>query len=206
MKFKLLVFSFFLIVFQSVVVSQSASDYLKKLQNKFETVKDFKADYSGLLYSKNGKIIAKFKGELLYKKSKKIKIFTKRRTIISNGNSLWTFDKKLNRVVITNPKDNPNPVSIETYLYDYAKLCNVEKLKEKESEMSGIRLSANSKKIKFDYADIWFTNDYFVKQIELVKRNNRYSVELSKVKLNQGLKNSEFDFKILKGMKVVDLR
>lgn len=206
MKSKIWCLSLLLIVFQSAVFSQSAEDKLNKLQDKFETVKDFKADYSGSLFSKSGKIIANFTGKIFYKKSKKIRIITRRRTIVSNGNSLWTFDKKLNRVVITDPKDNPNPISIEAYLYDYPQLCKVENLIEKKNRMTGIRLTANSKKIKFDYADIWFTNDNFVKQIELVKRNTRYSVKLSNIKLNQNLKNSNFDFKILKGMKVVDLR
>ena len=142
----------------------------------------------------------------LIKKSKKMKIITKRRVIVSNGVSLWTFDKKLKRVVISDPKDNPNPISIETYLFDYPKLCDVEKLEIKQNGMSGIRLIPHSKKIKFKYADIWFSKNYFAAKIELVNKNSKYSVKLTNIKLNQRLKNSDFHFEIKKGVKVVDLR
>ncbi len=206
MKVKFMWLASFLLAFQFVLNAQTASGLLKKMQNKFDSVEDFTADYSGSFLSSKGKVFVRFNGKILYKKSKKIRIITKRRIIVSDGISLWTFDKKLKRVVISDPKDNPNPISIETYLYDYAKLCDIDKLNKTQNGMLGIRLVPHSKKIKFKYADIWFSKNYFAAQIELVNKNSKYSVKLTNVKLNQKLKNSDFHFEIKKGVKVVDLR
>ncbi len=205
MKIRIVWFLIFLFLSQFVLNAQTANELLIKLQNKFDKVEDFTADYSGFVKSKKGNIY-RFDGEVFYKKSKKIKIITKRRVIVSDGISLWTYDKKLKRVVISDPNDNPNPISIETYLYDYSKLCNVEKLESSISGMLGIRLVPHSKKIKFKYANIWFSRNFFISKIEMVNRSSTYTVSLNKIRLNVKLKNSAFKYEITKGVKVVDLR
>ncbi len=206
MKLKLIITCCILFISITIVNAQSASDILNKLQNKFKTVEDFTANYSGSLISNKRGLIAKFEGKIFYKKSKKIKIVTKRRVIVSDGNSLWTFDKKLNRVVISNPGENTNPVSIETYLFDYPKYCDITKVDNSTNGLNGIKLTANSKTLKFVYAVIWFNDKYFVSQIELAKKKSKFTAELAQIKINQKLKNSDLIFNMEKGVKIVDLR
>jgi len=102
-------------VFAATTFSQNDADkVLKDLQAKFDTIKDLSVEFN---QSGNGK--SKLAGMLFIKKENKLRIDTKNLIIISDGTTSWSYNKKENKVIISNYDENdPGVFSINELVYD----------------------------------------------------------------------------------------
>ncbi|HSP86830.1 MAG TPA: outer membrane lipoprotein carrier protein LolA, partial [Ignavibacteriaceae bacterium] len=113
---------FGLIFFFLVTVSfggDKEEKILKALQNKFETINDLTVD---IIQKAGGKEI--LSGKLSFKKENKYNLDLKNILIISDGISIWNFNKKENKVIINNvDESDPSFFSFNTFVYDYPSQC-----------------------------------------------------------------------------------
>jgi outer membrane lipoprotein-sorting protein len=91
---KLLNKIFIIIVFLSQAAFPGDPDQtLKNVKDKFSTIKDFSAEL------KQGGKNQVFNGTIYYKKQNKFRIELKNMSIISDGSTIWNYNKKDNKVV-----------------------------------------------------------------------------------------------------------
>ena len=116
----------FTLIYNSFSYQQNADDILKIIQNKFDSIKSFSADF---IESSSGA-----EGDFSFQKENQFKIKTAKQEITSNGNVIWNYDKKLNRVVINKIENEPSGFSLRQYLFEYPKECDIRIVDSKPEE------------------------------------------------------------------------
>ena len=198
---KLFAGSLSVLFFLSCAFAQN-ENLLKKVQDKYDSISSFSADFTQ--YSKNSK---KIKGKIYYEKENKIKIETGTSTIISNGITNWNYNKKQNKVIISNYDDSDASMfSFNKIIFDFPSKSKVEQIEGNGSDVLVITPDKNSD-LNFSQVKLWLNNIYLITKIEILDKNNsRITIELSHYSLDQNSSDSQFSFTPPKGSKVIDLR
>lgn len=206
MKTKLILFLF---IISSLIFAQSANDVLKKIQNKFNSINNFTANFSQNYFNVKGNDVGKTNGKFSYKRKNKFIVDLKSQLIISDGQTIWNNDKRFNRVVISNLSDDPTSFSLEQFIFDYPPLCKSRVVKD-EIVTSGeflIEMVPKDQDLQFKIVKIWVSADGMVNKLEIVDRGEmRYAFQFSEIKINQDLPDTKFTFITPKGIQVIDLR
>lgn len=190
------------ILFFTYAAAQNENSLLKKVQDKYNSIPSFSANFTQ--YSKNSK---KVTGKFFYKKDNNIKIETGTSTIVSNGSTNWNYNKKHNKVIITDYDDSDASMfSFNKIIFDFPSKSNVEQTSENESNILIITPDENAD-LNFAQAKLWINDSNLIVKIEIEEKNNsQITFELSNYDLKQNLADSQFSFTPPEGSKVIDLR
>ena len=167
MKSKLI---FFLFVISSLVFAQSANDVLKKIQNKFNSLNNFTANFTQNYFDAKSKDAGKASGKFSYKRKNKFIVDLKSQLIVSDGQTIWNNDKRFNRVVISNLSDDPTSFSLEQFIFDYPPLCKSHLIKD-ETVASGeilIEMVPKDQDLQFKVVKIWTSAEGMINKLEIV--------------------------------------
>lgn len=194
-------FIFFVMIVYPAFCALPQSNALNQLQNKFRTIQDFSADFKQFTDGRVG-----LSGKIFYKKEKLFRLELKNLLIVTDGKTSWNYNKKSNKVIISNYDENDQTVlSIDKFVFDYPAESNV--LEEKDGEEVVIVLNPKNNKLNFQKAKIWTDKNNLAEKLLIVDLSgNSITVEFSNYKLNQSIPNSKFNFNSSEGTKVIDLR
>ncbi|UCH65388.1 MAG: outer membrane lipoprotein carrier protein LolA, partial [Ignavibacterium sp.] len=183
-------------------LSQTDSDkLLKALQKKFDSIEDASVDF---VQSHNGKKI--LSGILHYKYENMLRIDTKKLLIISDGSTSWNFNKRENKVIISNYKENSSGLlSINELVYVFPEGCDISSTMEDDQRI--LIMIPNSYTVSFDKIEIWLDDDDLLSKVRVNDASvGTTEVSFSNYRLNQELSLSEFSFTPPEGSKIIDLR
>ena len=194
---------FGLIFFFLVTVSfggDKEEKILKALQNKFETINDLTVD---IIQKAGGKEI--LSGKLSFKKENKYNLDLKNILIISDGISIWNFNKKENKVIINNvDESDPSFFSFNTFVYDYPSQCII--TSEQNGEVLVLTPKENSD-LNFSKARLWINKENLITKIIFEGTGSGDSeVVFANYKLNKNITDSKFKFSPPEGSTIIDLR
>ena len=191
-----------LILFTCIFPQNNSNELLEKIQDKYKSISSFTADFSQ--YFGNNK---RNSGKFFFKKDNNIRLDTKSSTIVSNGSTNWNYNKKQNKVIISNYDDSDaSMISFDKIIYDFPSKSNVNQSIENGNKVLIITPKEGSN-LNFNQAKLWINNDNLIKKIEIKEKNNSLmTIDLSNYKLNQDLAESQFSFTPPEGTKVIDLR
>ena len=198
---------FFLLLLSVNVNAQSGNDILKKIQNKFKSINNFNADFTQTISDPEGQQNGKLSGKFFYKRKNKFAVELKSGSIISDGTTVWNYDARLKRVVISNFSDEPTSFSLERYIFDYPALCKVKYVGNEKGKDEIIELVPKENYIDFKSAKIWKSSDDMISRMEIIDlADAKYGFQLSAIKVDQDIADSKFSFTPPKGIKIIDLR
>jgi outer membrane lipoprotein-sorting protein len=200
---------FFLLLTASVIYPQTANQIIKRLQNKFNSIGNFTANFSQSQLNSEGSEQGKSSGTLAYKRKNKFIVTLKNQVIVSDGQTVWNSDKRFNRVVISNLTDDPTTFSLERFVFYYPPLCRLKLVKDDPASKGEehIELTPKDQDMEFKFVKIWLSSDDMISRLEVLDLGDiRYSFQFSDLKINQELSDSRFTFYPPKGMKIIDLR
>jgi outer membrane lipoprotein-sorting protein len=177
----------------------SASDLLKSVQAKYESLSDFSADFQK---TTNGK--TDLNGKFFFKKENKIRLELKNLTIVSDGETNWNHNKKENKVIITEYNDSdPYAFSINKVLFEYPSKCLI----STEGENVLVFTPESNSGLKFNSVKITVGADDLVNKIVIDDPNSGLTeVKITGYKINQNLANSQFTLTPPEGSSIIDLR
>ena len=200
-------FLFLLIISFGLLHAQTGNEFLKKIQNKFKSVSDFSADFSQFVTEPEGKQGTKISGKFYYKRKNKFIVELKNGKIISNGETVWNYDVRQKRVVISNFSDDPTSFSIERYVFDYPSECEVNLVKSDNGKDDYIELVPKRGDLDFNSAKIWKNSDDLIIRMEIEDISDyKYSIILNNINTDSKLSDDKFNFNPPKGIKIIDLR
>ncbi len=189
-----------LLFLSSLLVAQTAGELISAVQNKFKSVDNFSAKIVQTKF--DGKI---FKGKFYYGKGNKYRIEFKNMVIVSDGKTVWNYNKKINRVVITNLEDNPDAFSFEKFVFDFPGKCKTGLVTK--SGDTFVEFIPETDDLGFERAVVRITSDSLIDKVQISDYSgNQFNIELKNIKINQSIPKTKFTFKPKKGMKIVDLR
>ncbi|MEJ5350670.1 MAG: outer membrane lipoprotein chaperone LolA [Melioribacteraceae bacterium] len=194
----------FLLSFQ-ILYAQSGSEALKKIQNKFNTVTDFTANFIQSDCNSSGKNSSALSGKIYYKKKNKFIVELKNQLIVSNGETIWNYNQKQKQVIISYFSDDPTVYSIERIIYNYPSLCSIKLLKKDNEEI--IQLIPREGLLDLKDIKIWKDNNNMISKLEVTDIGDMcYLIQFENITINQNLPDNKFTFNPPKGIRIVDLR
>ncbi len=202
---KKLTILFFLL---NIILYSQANPDINLIQEKFDSIKDFTADFEQTISAVSQSTV--IKGKILYKRENKLRIEVKNQSVISDGITTWNYNTNSNQVIISNVEDDPSTFSLSKIIYEYPALCSIiNKGKEMVNgvELTKLELKPNTPELNFSFAALWFDDDFLVRKLQIAEGSGSiFIVNLSGYKLNNGLTDSRFTFSPPKGSQVIDLR
>jgi outer membrane lipoprotein-sorting protein len=202
MKNIIRIFITIIFVFIATTFSQNdAGKVLNDLQTKFDSIKDLSVEFT---QSSNGK--SKLTGMLFIKKENKLRIDTKNLIIVTDGTTSWSYNKKENKVIISNYDENdPGVFSINELVYDLPADSDIEL--SDDNEQNVLTLTPNSYEYSFDSVKLWLGEDNLISKVVLNDAAmGKVEVKFSNYRLNQNLNDSEFSFTPPEGSRIIDIR
>jgi len=201
MKYKLL----FLLFLPTAVFSQSAKELLTELQNKYKSVNSFTASFNQVTRNGIEKNEFNSSGKIYFKKKNKIRVELKEQLLISDGKTVWNYNKKQNKVIISNNEAEPSVLSLDKFILGYPAECEASFTGKQEQKI--ILLTPKKKNAPFKEIKIYPDNSSILTKIEFTDTNGNYfSFGFTDVKLDGDIKDSQFMFTAPKGIRTVDLR
>jgi outer membrane lipoprotein carrier protein len=190
----------FILIFSLNLFAQDADKLLRNLQETFSAINDFTAEI------KQEGDNPVFTGKLFYKKENKFRLELKNMTIVSDGETIWNYNKKDNRVVVDDVRASESvPFSFETLLNEYPSKSNLSSRKEGNRDIL-ILTPKTSSELNFREAAISVNSENLIEKISINNGNNRIVINISGYSINKDLPDSRFNFKTPEGSKIIDLR
>jgi len=202
MKKHILIIICLIFAFAGITSSQpDGKNLLEQLRSKFDTIEDLSAEF---VQKTNGKTLQS--GMLFYKKTNKLRINLNSITIVSDGQTSWSYNKKENKVIITNYDDtDPGVFSIDEIVYKFPSHCDVSSRTENGERI--LTLIPNSYDYNFNSIDLWLNKDDLISKVVIDDpMSGKTEIDFSNYSLNQNLADSGFSFVPPEGSKVIDLR
>ena len=190
-----------LIFCNSIIAQDDAKVLLKSIQDKFASINDLSAEISQLV---NGKV--NLEGKAFFKKENKLRLEFQNFIIVSDGKTSWNYNKKQDKVVITNYDEEGNKIfSIQQMIYEYPNECELSTF-ESEGERV-LQLIPENNSLNFKSVKLFITNDNLISKILIDNPpTGLIQLNLSNYKINKNLPDSLFSFSPPEGSQVLDLR
>lgn len=209
-----IIFVYIFLIMAVTVYGETQEDIINNIQIKYKGINDFYATFRQDATIKALDKVQTANGELWIKKDAKMRwnyINPGQDQIISDGTNLWYYYKDEDYVVKANLKEmgsNPNLISL---LSDLNNLKKVFKIKVSSTQ------EENKPYYLIDLTPLDSENDDINKISLAIEKdsliihklflydpfNNLTIVKLNNIKINKGIKDKVFEFKVPKGVEVV---
>ena len=196
---KIIVFS--IAVCNSLLAQPDAQEKLMELQSKFDSIQDLSAD---ITQSVGGK--TSLKGKLFYKKENKLRFEFKNIMIVSDGETSWNYNKRDDKVIITNYEtEGTNILAIEELIYDYPEDCDISAYEfDGQTIMEFIPKTST---LNFSSIKLWIDDNNLVSRALFEDpATGLIQIDLSDYLLNSNLPDSYFIFTPPVESEIIDLR
>ncbi len=197
------------IVFSVLLVSTNYAGngniIVQHIQDKFKYIKTIETDFIQEFLNASGESTIRLKGKYLQASDGKFKISTGNGEIISDGTTVWNYNKKMKRVVMSPTDDRTNSFSLEKIIFEFPDLCDI---KLEDSSDTGYTLDFIPKEnLGFNKATLKVTSGFLVESVSIEDYNdNTISFRLDNYKLDQNIDPETFNFTPDEGIEIIDLR
>lgn len=191
--------------------ADDAEDVLARVRKKYESVTDATVKFSQETRFALAGINQRVDGKLQLKKTNKYRVELEGQTIVTDGQTVWSYAVATNQVLIDRFKLNERLLSPERLLTtapdEYAsRVLGNERIGSTATVVLLLTPRGESSSVKS--LKLWVDEGTFlVKQVVLVDVNGRetqYTVR--DIDINTGLDDGRFVFDVPEGVEVVDLR
>lgn len=179
----------------------SQNNVLNSLQNKFNSLEDFSAEFQQLTNDKPNLV-----GKFYYKKENKIRLELKNLLIVSDGSTTWNFNKKENKVIINKYSDDDLSIlSLNKIINDYPNECTVKEIKD--NGINKLILKPKNNNLNFKSAELYVNSKNLIDKVIVEDLNSdNITIIFSNYILDKDIPDSYFSFKLPEGTQVIDLR
>ncbi len=189
---------------QKTIKIVSVNDVKRLISSKFESIKDYTADFEWI----NGDV--HYKGKIQYKKPDKILLTfedPKDQKIVSNGNILYIYIPYLKVVIKQNLGEGTESEILTTgsekglyklfseYAFSFYDKSSLQKFDD--TMAYHLRLTQKKPQIGFKKMDIWVSKDGLILQSNGISPNDiKVSLTFRNIKINTEIPDYIFDFEI----------
>ncbi len=195
----------------SMALCQTAQDVLDHLRQRYEEANDAQVKFSQRVKLSVAKVEQHASGLVEFKKEHKYRIELEDQTIVTDGQTVWSYSRPAQQVLIDKYTLDERTISPERILtgapQDFAAT-----LLGKESagnrDLFVLKLVPKGQQTTVKSMKLWVDDDeWLIRKVELLDWNGTETTyTVSEIRLNLGLPDSRFTFEIPQGANVVDLR
>ena len=198
-------------VLSIVVAGDDAERTISKLQHKYDSIRDFSVVFRQDVQFGVTKAEQSFTGKLFMKKGNRYRIEMDQQTIVTDGKSVWSYNKPNNQVLIDKFKEDPNSFSPDKVLVNVpnnysSMVIGTETIDGQE--LTVLKLNPKNQKSHVKWMKVWVNPEkLLMKKIQVLETSdNLMTYLISEIKLNPGLADSQFQFELPPDVEVIDLR
>lgn len=194
------ILSFLAVCLSTNIFAEDADRLLNDLKEKYSKINDFSA---GITQEGRNSV---FTGKIYFKKGNKFHLDLKNFSIVSDGSTLWNYNKKENKVVINDADSEENSIlSFNNLLEVYPSKCTLSSSNEGKYNIL-ILTPISGSGLKFKQTRLWINSEDLVEKVFIEGKDGNITFRFSDYKLNQDLPDSRFTFSAPKGSSIIDLR
>ncbi len=198
--------------YAQTLMALDAKDIIKKVQKKYDKIKNFEAVFEKVETFQLTGSVNKTSGKLFIKDGQKYRFETEDQLVISDGETVWTYNRLNNQVLIDRVRKNSGALLPRDILFKYPKTHYATLLKREE--LNGKKTYVVKLEPKedvhgyFSAVKIWVEDDRWqIVKIEITDLNGNKSVfNLSQINTRAKLADELFRFVPTEDMEVVDMR
>jgi chaperone LolA len=185
----------------NIFAQDNSQQLIKNVQTKYDKIEDLSADFKQTISGKNSS-----SGKFYFKKDQKLRIEFKNLTIITDGKTTWNFNKKENKVIVSNyDESDPFALSLDKLIYDYPENSVIKDLSKNDQKI--LQFTPKSSTNNFKSIVIWINSqDLITRVIFEDVSSGKTEVSISGYRLNTKLSDSKFSFSAPEGSTFIDLR
>jgi outer membrane lipoprotein carrier protein len=189
----------------------TARDVLDRMKKKYDSIQDAQLRFSQRVKFEMAKIEQNVHGTLLVKKENKYRVELEGQTIVTNGETVWSYSQPNNQVLIDHFKMDDRSLSPERILTgapeDFAATVVGREMMEKDGVIV-LKLLPRDEQAFVRSMKLWVDDaTWMIRRVELVDANGRETrYTVNDVRINVGIQDSRFTYQIPEGAEIVDLR
>ncbi len=188
-----------------------AEDIINKVKKKYDDIESLTADFTQSFKWKLAGETQEQGGKIFIKGTDKFRVETEGQIVVSDGQSLWTFSKSNNQVIIDNVSNAEEVILPREIFLKFSKNYNPKYLHEEKYNNTichVVDLVAKTDNQFIREMKIWINKDNWLTQkVQHIDINgNMTTYSLYSINVNQNLKDSVFSLQIPDNVEVVDMR
>ena len=203
--------AFLFLVVRGAPASDDPQEILENVRKKYDSIRDAELRFTQRTRFPQSTLEQRAKGTLYLKKEHKYRIETDDQTVVTDGETVWSYSVPNRQVLIDRFKPSDRSFSPERILGgatdDYA--ANVlGREKSGNTECIVLKLIPRGEGSLMTSLRLWVDpSEWLVRMAELTDVNGKVTTyTVSDIKLNPGLSDSRFVLQIPEGAEVVDMR
>jgi len=202
----------FSIVFLFAQPFQDAQEVIRKVQEKYNSIEDLKADFQQISVWQLAGTTDTLRGIIYLKKENYFKIETSEQVIVTDGKSVWNLSKIDNQIVIDKFEESEDYILPKDFLFtfpkDYKTTFFEKKDKTKDEAIYSILMKAKSEDEFYQDLQIKVESpQYLIREVKLtdINENDTYLV-LENIEIDTKLTKTLFQIKQEPGIEIIDMR
>jgi len=195
----------------TAVSGDDAGDILKKLERKYDSIKDIVVSFREQVHYGVTGSEQSFAGTMWMKKGNRYRIELEGQTIVTDGSSVWSYSKANNQVIIDRYKESPDSFSPDKILANApsrftAIILGKEQIEHADATI--LKLTPKEKKSRLQWMKVWVNeDDVIMKKIQLLDISDNLTTYLvGEIRFDGGIDEKQFVYDPPAGAEVVDLR
>jgi outer membrane lipoprotein carrier protein len=199
------------IAFAAPALAQTAEEVLEQVRKKYDTVNDAELRFSQTVRFSMSKVEQRLDGTLLMKKGNRYRVETDEMTVVTDGETVWSYSRINNQVLIDRFKLDERSFSPERILMaapaDFsASLLGHEKVGKVEAVV--LKLFPATDQSFLSVLKLWVDEgDHLIRKVEMTDANGKETTYVvTEIRINSGVTDGRFTYKIPEGVETVDLR
>jgi outer membrane lipoprotein carrier protein len=202
------------VVFASAAVvraGDSAQDVLERVHARYEQMNDAEVRFTQKAKFALAKVEQEVSGTLQFKKTNKYRVEFEGQTVVTNGETVWSYSAQNNQVLIDRFKLDERSMSPERILTaapeDYAATL-VGREKTARGEAFVLKLVPRDAASVVKSMKLWIQeSDWLIHKVEMLDQHGKEtSYQVLSFKTNIGIPDARFVYQVPAGVEVVDLR
>ena len=200
-----------LLVIRGAAAQDDPQEILEKVRKKYDGIRDAELKFTQRTRFPQSTLEQRAKGTLCLKKEHKYRIETDDQTVVTDGETVWSYSVQNRQVLIDRFKLSDRSFSPERILGgatdDYAATVRGRE-KSGNTECIVLNLVSKGEGSLVRSLRLWVDpSEWLVRMAELTDVNGKVTTyTVSDITLNPGLSDSRFVLKIPEGAEVVDMR
>jgi outer membrane lipoprotein-sorting protein len=194
-----------------VALAQYSEDVLEQLRKKYDSINDAQVKFSSRMKFAVAKVEQRTNGTLEFKKEHKYRVELEDQTIVTDGETVWSYSAASNQVLIDGFKLDERMMSPERILTaaprDFSATV-IGREKSGSRDLLLLKLIPKGEQSTLKSMKLWIDDDeWLIRKVEMADLNGTETVyTVNDIRLNTGLEDSRFSYRIPEGATVVDLR
>ena len=184
----------------------TGEEIVTKVVNKIKKARDLSVSFEKSFYWKLAGETQRLKGQFYLKKPRKLRLETEEQTIVTDGDTVWTFVPENKQVIVSSWEQWQDPLTqllkyTESYQPTYEGMEKVQK-----SKCYLVQLLPEQEGEEIVQIELWVDRKKWLpRKLEYLDLNGNVTSYLLSIKVNLDFEDSLFEFTAPKGVETVDI-